>query len=377
MRVAITTDQYTPMLSGLVDSVETLATELRRAGHEVRVYAPTLPGSKPEEGVFRFPAWTLPGSGGGIVLTFPFGAMHDLEQFRPDVIHTHLFGMAGFLAWRAARRLKVPLVGTDHTSPADYLHYFYLNFQPFIFLVRSFASWFYARCNVVTAPSQHILDELWDYGMHHTPMQVVSNPISLGLFRPLPNKAALKEKYDLRERAVLVFGRIAEEKNLDEALEVYEQLLHKNKAQLVFVGDGPYHATLEEKIHAKKLGSQVKFLGVLRGEALNEVLNASDVLLVTSTSEIQPMTILQSMAVGLPVVGARAGGIPECIVDGDTGYLVDPGHIKEYVAKLDELLNNQEMREQMGTAAQAIAKQYEPEHITKKFIDIYKTCISR
>lgn len=375
MRIAICTDQYLPMVSGLVDSVDTLAQELRKSGHEVRVYAPKIPGSTPNKDIFYFPSWTLPGSGGSIVLNFPFGALKDMQAFKPDVVHTHLFGTAGFLAWRAARKLKVPLVGTDHTSPADYLHYVRLNFQPFIFLVRRYAAWFYGRCNVVTAPSQHILDELYAYGMRHTAMEIISNPIRLDLFRPLANKQELKEKYGIEEHAVLLFGRIAQEKSLDFAIDVFKALTAKAHAQLVILGDGPYKKELEEKVAATRLKGRVKFLGVLRGEALAEALNATDALLVTSTSEIQPMTILQAMAAGLAVVGARAGGIPECIIDGETGYLVDPKFKTAYAEKLQELLDNQLLRENFGAAARKAVENYAPEQIAKKFVEVYKKAI--
>ncbi len=376
MRIAICTDQYLPMISGLVDSIDTLVQELRKNGHEVRVYAPKLVGSIPDKDVFRFPSWSVPGSGGTIVLNFPFGALKDMQNFKPDVIHTHLFGVAGFLAWRAARKLKIPLIGTDHTSPADYLHYLHLNFQPFVFLVRRFAAWFYGRCNVVTAPSQHILDELYAYGMRNTAMEIISNPIRLDQFRPLGNKQELKEKYGIEEQAVLLFGRVAEEKSLDFAVDVFKALTAKTHAQLVVVGDGPYKKELEEKVASVGLKGRVKFLGVLRGEVLVGALNATEVLLVTSTSEIQPMTILQAMAAGLPVVGARAGGIPECVIDGETGYLVDPTFKTAYVEKLEELLSNQELRENFGVAARKAVENYAPQEIAKKFVAVYEKAIA-
>jgi glycosyltransferase involved in cell wall biosynthesis len=375
MRIAIVTDQYLPMLSGLVDSVEALATQLRGDGNEVRIYAPRVSGAQPDARVFRFPSWALPGSGGGVVLNFPFGALRDMRAFKPDVIHTHLFGAAGFLAWRAARRLGVPLVGTDHTSPADYLHYLYLGFQPFIFLARSFASWFYGRCALVTAPSQHILDELYDYGMRKTPMEVISNPIMLDLFRPLPNKPELKKKHAIGERAVLVFGRVAAEKNLDFAIDIFKDLSAKAEAQLMVVGDGPYRGMLEEKIAVSGLKDKVTFLGIVRGETLVEILNAAEVCLVTSVSEIQPLTTLQAMAAQIPVVGARAGGLPECIIDGDTGYLVDPKNKTMFVERLRQLLDDQPLRENFGIAARKAVESYSPEQIARRFTAVYRKAI--
>ena len=372
MRIAITTDQYLPMVSGLVDSIVTLAEELRRQGHEVRVYAPRPARVQPDKNVFYFSSFALPGSGGAIMFNFPFGAMRDLRAFKPDVIHTHLFGMAGFLAWRASRQLRVPFVGTDHTSPADYLHYAYINFEPFIFLVRRFASWFYGRCTVVSAPSQHILEELYNYGLHTNHSEVISNPITFKQFRPLTNKDELKKKFGVSNRAILLFGRIAAEKNLDFAIDIFADLVTQTDAQLLIVGDGPYRTQLEEKIKAIGVQDKTKFLGVLRGEELTEAINAADVYLITSTSEIQSMTVLQAMACGLPVVGARAGGIPECVIEGDTGFTIEPKNKKEFIEKISLLLSDQLLRENFGKAAQKAVETYSPEQIALKFLNLYQ-----
>lgn len=165
MRVAVCSDQYLPLLSGLVDSIDTLSRELRAKGHAVRIYAPTLPGAERDENACRFPSWTLPGSGDSMVVALPLGVMKDMRAFKPDVIHTHLVGITGLFALHASRRLSVPLVGTDHTLPADYLHYAKLDFPPFPYLVRKFSAWYYNRCAFVTTPGGSVLQELRDYGM--------------------------------------------------------------------------------------------------------------------------------------------------------------------------------------------------------------------
>ncbi|HWP61491.1 MAG TPA: glycosyltransferase, partial [Candidatus Paceibacterota bacterium] len=325
MRIAFCSDQYLPMLSGLVDSLETLAQELRTQGHEVRIYAANMPGTVPSEHVFRFPAWAIPGTKGGAIFSLPFGAMRDIRNFKPDVIHTELFGGAGLFAWYAARKLRVPLVGTDHTFPADYLYG--LNFPPFPYLARKYAAWYYGRCDVVTTPSRSLLEELRAYGMKK-PGKIISNPVA-HQFLPLANKLELKKKFDIAERAIAVFGRIAKEKNLDAALEVFAKISENSDAQLVFIGDGPYRAALE----ARTRSARVKFLGALRDRPLVEALNACDVLLITSTSENQPMTLLQAYACGLPIVAAQAGGLPDYVQSGVSGYVVPPSDINQFAER--------------------------------------------
>lgn len=372
MRIAICSDQYLPLLSGLVDSIETLTHELRREGHEVRIYAPTLPGAVPEEHVYRFPSWTLPGSGNAMIVALPLGALKDMRTFKPDIIHTHLAGITGIFAIYASFRLSVPLIGTDHTFPADYLHYAKLNWPPFPYLVRKFSAWYYNRCAFVTTPGREILEELRAYGMKK-PARIISNPLQTYLFRPLSEKGNLKKKLRIGERAVLIFGRIAKEKNLDFALSIFAQL--SSETELVFVGDGPYREHIEKRVNELQIRSRVRFLGVLRGESLVEAVNACEVCLITSTGETQSLSTLQSLACGLPVVAANIGGPAEYIRDGETGYLVDPEDAETFVARLTKILNEPYTATRLGQQARQSVEIFSPERITAEFEAAYRSTI--
>ena len=376
MRIAICTDFYPPQLSGVADSVAILAAELKKRGHAVRIYAPNIPGAFPSPDVMQLPSYTIPGSGRSMALIFPFGGMADLRRFKPDIIHTQTFSTAGFLALWASWRLSVPLFGTDHTFPADYLCYAGLDYKPLRFLVKRFAAWYHNRCVFVTAPSSAMLDELKAYGMKR-PTRVISNSIPRSLFRPLTGKDALKKKYGIRERAVLIFGRIAAEKNLGVALAVYNKVAEQTNAELVFIGDGPYREEITRMVHANGLERRVHFLGTLRGEALAEAINACDVFLITSLSETQSMTTLQAMACGLPVVVANAGGVPEYVKDGETGYVVDPRREDVFAERLLTLLSNHNLARRMGEAGRAGTERFSPERIAGEFEALYSACIAQ
>lgn len=373
MRIAICSDQYLPLLSGLVDSIDTLSRELRARGHAVRIYAPTLPGAERDENACRFPSWTLPGSGGAMIVALPLGAMADMRAFKPDVIHTHLAGVTGFFALYASRRFAIPLVGTDHTLPADYLHYAKLNFPPFPYLVRKFSAWYYNRCAFVTTPGGSVLQELHDYGMKR-PSRIVSNPLPTRLFRPLWQKDELKKKFGIGERAVLIFGRIAKEKNLDFAVGVFARV--GKETELVFIGDGPYRGELEKKIREQGLQSRVRFLGILRGEPLVEAINACDACLITSTSETQSLTTVQALACGLPVVAANAGGLKEYVRHGEAGYLVEPDDEAAFVERLSSLLGDPDTLARFGRDARESVLHLSPERIASEFETVYKDCIA-
>ncbi len=370
MRIALATDIYLPQLSGVADSVDALARTLRARGHAVRVYAPGLPGAEADPDVCRRPALSVPGSGGGLVLVSPFGVPADLRRFAPDVVHTHTFSTIGLAALVAARRLGIPLVGTDHTFPADYLHYLRLDRAPFRYAVRRLASCYYNRCAHVTGPSRSLLAELEAYGLSR-PSSVVSNPIPADVFRPCADKARLKARLGLGAPTVLLFGRIAVEKNLEAALEVFARVAAKTDAVLAVVGDGPHRPVFEARAAALGLGAQMRMFGVLRGARLVDTLNACDVCLTTSRSDTQSMTMLQAMACGLPVVAARAGGLVEYVDEGRTGFLVDPGNLDAFAAALFALLDDPQRRADMGLAARAEAGRFGPDAVAEQFEAIY------
>jgi 1,2-diacylglycerol 3-alpha-glucosyltransferase len=375
MRIAIATDIYLPQLSGIADSIDTLADQLLKAGHEVRIYAPRVKGSVDGPHVKRLPAWAIPGSGGGLQLVLPFGILRDMRAFRPDVVHVHMFAAVGWAGAYAARHLGVPLIGTDHTFPADYLPYLGLGFRPLPTLVKRFAAAFYNRCRMVTAPSRSMIDELKAYGLR-VATTVVSNPIRVDLFRPLDSRDLIKRKFAVGPEAVLLFGRVAAEKNLDAALDIFAAVAERRHAELVVVGDGPYRGALEKRVVDLGLQSRVRFLGAIHGEPLNEALNAADVYLITSKSETQSMTMLQASAAGLPVVAIRAGGLPEYVIDGQTGYLVDEADRERFVALIVRLLDDRGFGRSIGAKGREFAEKFAPPAIAAAFAALYAEAIT-
>lgn len=373
MRIAVVTDQYLPQLGGVPDSVVTVSKGLRKIGHAVRMYAPNLPGSAPDSNVDRLPTLTFAGSLGALVS--PFGLRKRLEGFRPDVIHVHSVGVAAFAGLLAARNIGIPAVATCHGSIADYLYHLHLDVWPIPSLVKKTESWYFNHASIVTAPAQKPLDGIIEHGARPEHMRVISNPIDFDIFRPLPDKAALKQKLNIGPRAILLFGRIAKEKNLEVALDIFADIAKRSDAELIVVGDGSYRDAFLKYVSGVHLSQRVRMLGVLRGDALTEAINACEVMLMTSLIEAQPLTILQAAACGLPVVGARSGGVPERIHDGLTGYILEPHDKKGFADGILRLLEDEDLRKKLGDAAQRFVAPYAPERIAQQFIDAYSEAI--
>lgn len=109
-------------------------------------------------------------------------------------------------------------------------------------------------------------------------------------------------------------------------------------------------------------GMPAVFTGMLGGEELSQAYASGDVFIMPSESETLGLVVLEAMASGIPVVGARAGGIPDIIPpeqEGKTGFLFNPGDVDDCLRKLEPLLNNGELRETIGKAAREEMEKYD------------------
>lgn len=116
-------------------------------------------------------------------------------------------------------------------------------------------------------------------------------------------------------------------------------------------------------------GMPVVFTGMLQGEELSQAYASGDVFVMPSESETLGLVVLEAMSSGIPVVGARAGGIPDIIPadqEGKTGFLFSPGDLDDCLSKLEPLLYNQELRETIGKAAREEMEKYDWRAATRK-----------
>ncbi|MDO8468437.1 MAG: glycosyltransferase [Candidatus Peribacter sp.] len=373
MRIAFFSDFSLAQVTGISDVIRTLMEGLKSRGHDVCLFAPSERAGTPDTETLEHVSLPSIGAPGAPTFRFPlpFGVPQQLRDFRPDLLHTHTFGSVGFRAVWSARRLHVPLVGTEHTLPAEYAHYFHLDYGWARKALKRFAARYYQKCDVVTAPSRAVADELKNDGVTKE-IRVIGNPLETTLFRPLPDKPNLKKQWGIAKTAILSFGRLAKEKNIGELLEAFA-LLRKNgtDAELVIVGSGPEEARLRAQVDALGIGDATRFLGMHRGEELVRAINATDVFAITSRSENQSMTTLQAMACGLPVIGVNRGGLPEYIRNGENGFIVENGDIAALAGRMSELLANADKRKILGERGRQIAAEHAPQRIVERMEELY------
>jgi glycosyltransferase involved in cell wall biosynthesis len=253
-----------------------LARELAGRGHHVCVFAPAyreadyrrlgLPLSEVDLGasveVVRLAALPYPtGTSQGRVVLPTGTRWRRVRDLRPDVIHVHLPFSVGLEGLRTARKLDTPLVGTNHTPVTEFLRYSPVRGAWVARLAARYTAWYYAHCDFVSSPARGILEDMRRGGFRAR-HRVISNPIRLDAFRPLPDRQGLKEKFALSPLTILYAGRLAAEKRVDLVIRAVASLAAEApRVGLALLGRGAAEAGLRSLCRSLGLDGRVRFLG--------------------------------------------------------------------------------------------------------------------
>jgi glycosyltransferase involved in cell wall biosynthesis len=193
---------------------------------------------------------------------------------------------------------------------------------------------------------------------------VILNGVNLEKFRPVweqkEKSLALRKKYGLENSIVVLFaGAIRERKGVHLLIEAFKQVSAKHpEAKLVIAGGDKDNLEAKDEYSkqlrtiAESLGNNVIFTGYIPPTEINDIYLLGDIFCGLSTwDEAFGLVFAEASASGLAVIGSRRGGIPEIIMDGKTGILVEPTDINDIAIKLNGLIENPQSREQFGRAA--------------------------
>jgi glycosyltransferase involved in cell wall biosynthesis len=173
---------------------------------------------------------------------------------------------------------------------------------------------------------------------------------------------------------VISVGRLAPPKDPLTLVRALAALQTPPKTLLV--GDGPDRRAVEQEIAARGLTGTVSVAGERRDVA--RLLAQSDVFVLSTRSEGAPMSILEAMAAGLPVVASAVGGVPELVEDGSTGLLVPPGDPAALAAALDRLLADPDLSKRLGAAGRSRARErFDVEVVRRAHLDLYARELAR
>jgi 1,2-diacylglycerol 3-alpha-glucosyltransferase len=389
MKIALFSDNFFPEIGGIQDSIATFGKELGKRGHEVHYYVPSasdhdyqvikIPRQEIDLGshvhVHRLASIHFPSSTHQSRLVIPtFFRWQNIARVMPDIVHSQSPFGVGIEAISVARRLHIPLVGTNHTAIDAFAVYSPIKQTWFKELAMRGFIWYYNHCDYLTAPSESVFKAMIPYGLR-PPHEVISNPIDLSEFQPKlkADRKALKRKFGISEHSVVYAGRLAVEKNIDVIIRAIA-VVKKKIPSITFAlaGHGRDHAPELERL-AEELGvrKNVIFLGTLSKPDLADLYRASEVFAITSTSETQSMVTLQAMGVGLPAVGVNSRALPEYI-NAKNGFIVPPGDATAFADRLQFLLEHPVKRHALGKAAMASVQKFSIDAVVTRWETIYK-----
>ncbi len=292
--------------------------------------------------------------------------MQLIRTTQPDILHTHLF-KSDFHGRLAGRWMGVPVVvSTLHNTDSWATH-------PILGRVYGYTGKF---TDLMIAVS----DEVREYQIRNTHIgsdRVVTIPNGVDEHRFRPDADAgqrFREKHGISPTTPVIgiVGRLEPQKNQASFLRAAHQIRSEMpRAEFVVVGDGPLKAALQTQAQALGLSSAVNFVGSQRD--MPAVYNALNVLVFSSRWEGLPVALLEGLAVGLPVVATRVGGVPTVIQEGASGFLVPVDDDALIAARCLQIFRAPDMAAQFGAAGRVrVVADFSIRKMVMQTLEIYE-----
>ena len=290
-----------------------------------------------------------------------------LQTGKFDLIHCHL-AASSLIAPPLAALLGVPFIfNYDHND-------MYRAQQKLRLLLDRLANGLTDHIVAVSASTRDFL--IRQEGVPAEKITLIYNGVDLERFQPAPDaapRAAWRRAWGLPEYAPVVagVGRLRPQKNFPLFLRAAREVLREiPQANFVIAGEGPDRGDLENLARDLGIAPQVHFLGYVSEMAA--LYAAVDVLLMTSLAEGTPLTVLEAMAMGVPVVATRVDGMAEVLEDGVDAYLVSLGDVAACAQRTCRLLQDQALARRFSQAGRSkVRDHYSAVSMTRQVEKIY------
>jgi len=374
-------------LGGVETYLTSVIAELKINGHDVRLFSSDI--SQPSQYISYYYRHINQKS---LFKIFPYlFNIHSytklkkvLREFKPDIVHLHFTGYHSspsiFLPLK-----KYPSVYTTHShelynpltnATTNRCEHDYDSFCIYCIGILKIVpekfrahliNKFLSNIDLFIAPSNHHFKLLKKHKKNPS-IQLV-NAVAIP-----KNPSKMQYKYNL-----LFVGRLTKEKGVLIALQAFE-IIHQKlpQATLTIIGEGSEKENLIKYVQSKDFAHAVFFEGQIRKEKINSFYENADIILVPSIyPEAFVLVGIEAMSIGRPVIGSRIGGIPEWLLDGETGYLVDPNNASQIADKALMLFSNKKLLTRMGKNAREKAESFSIDRHITELEKIYKRVIKK
>lgn len=359
-------DSWDDAANGAVISTRRFTDLLREQGHTVTILA----AGEPAPGKVVLRPFYIPFANNimrkmRLPFAWPAPVIVDATIAQQDVVHVQFPFYLGIRAITTARRLGKPVVSTFHVQAEHLLYNIGVRNQGWVERVyRFFLRTIYDRSDVVVCPSAFAERELTARGLK-VPTAVISNGVPPE-FRPVPKGGAP----DFGGRFVLLsVGRLAREKRHELVIDAVRHSRHRDRIQLVILGDGPLREELERKAGDLPITPVFSFLPK---EELIHWYGAGDLCVHASEVEVECMSVLEAQACGLPCLIANSprSATPQFALSDD--YLFASGSRDDLVHKIDALIDQPARLLADRGASRGAAAAYSIEASFEKLLAVYR-----
>jgi colanic acid/amylovoran biosynthesis glycosyltransferase len=300
------------------------------------------------------PRWPLPLAGWQMLTRTPRLFRRLLGERRPVLIHAH-FGVEGVYALPLARQLGIPLVTTFHGFDAT-LSTAALLGSPAWVNYPLFRGRLARQGALFLCASAFIRERVLAMGFPAARTQV--HYIGVDCMGIRPREVAEETP------TILHVARLVEVKGTEYLIRGFAELAARDaEVRLDIIGDGPLKASLQALGRSLGMEQRIRFLGALPHPQVLAAMRMAAMLVLpsvrTATGRVEGlgMVLLEAAATGLPMIGSRIGGIPESVMDGETGFLVPERDAAALAARMSALLADPTLRQRMGAAARTLVEQ--------------------
>ena len=267
-----------------------------------------------------------------------------VRHFNIDLIHAHFLLPPGLIGVCVGSLLGKKTVVTAHGSD--------LMIQTKNPILRNLIKFVLKKADYVLVVNQTLKEKVLELGINPDKVYITPNAVDVEKFNPKNTELPSDVNINSDNQSMLFVGNLVFQKGVKYLLEAKK--LMKSDVELVVVGDGPLRQELEMKVQDDEI-PDVVFIGARRD--VDQIMPSFDVFVLPSISEGFPITILEAMASGLPVVATNAGGISE-VMNKYVGIMVNPANPTELASALDKILENKKLMTDMGVAAREQALKY-------------------
>lgn len=375
MRIGMMADAYKPHVSGITNYIALNKRYLEQAGHDVFVFTfGDLEYRDDEPHIIRSPG--LPLVDTGFYLSFRYSREAKALLHTMDVVHVHHPFLSGRLALRYCHPLQIPVVFTNHTR-YDLYAQAYLPMLPDEVsetLLEAYMPPFCEAVDLVVSPSAGMEKILRQLGVE-SHIEIVPNGVELQRYyhtEPIP-----RVDFGLTPEDVLLVyaGRLGPEKNLKFLIHSFGGVSQAlGNVHLLIIGGGPERPEIEKLSTEIGVAKRVHFTGMIEYDRLPAYLSMCDAFVTASVTEVHPLSVIEAMGTGLPVMGIHSPGVGDTVEDGVTGFLSNE-NLPAFTAKMTRLCIEHDLRRKMGEAARQVSTRYAIERTTQMMLSHYEQLV--